>query len=44
MIPAHVDCGPLSEFRPGRGKAAEPSGTSRSDDLYRNNMIFIETI
>src|SRR5262252_5233694 len=28
----------LSEFRPGRGEVAEPSGTSRSDDLYRNNM------
>ena len=38
MIPAHVDCGTLSEFRPGHGETAEPSDTSRRDDLYRNNI------
>jgi hypothetical protein len=37
-------CGALPEFRPSRGETVEPDGTSRSDDLYRSNMIFIETI
>ena len=31
MIPAQVDCGALSEFRPSLGETAKPSGTLRSD-------------
>jgi hypothetical protein len=38
MIRMPVDCGALPEFPPSHGEAAEPSGTSRTDDLYRNNM------